>query len=962
MHDAWPVYLLVGLLVPVTSCGNASGWADLHAHPASHLAFGYDGAGHQGLFWGTPGVAFSSSAATVSADLAACDANTHSNFDVNPVGTGTRQQELSAITQTTFHNHLTNGAPTCRGWPHALDVNHQQMHIAAIHRAWQGGLRVMMADVTDNETLDMVWLRGTSLTQGQFPAPQPGFAAASARTQLDWLHAMAAANGDWMTIVKTPEEARAAIAANRLAMVLGVEMDTLSPTEILALARDNDVRHVIPIHLADNPNIGASAAYGDIFNSSGDWLTGSFQTAEADPLLLFHFAVTQQLVRGPLNAIAPAPLRWQQACDLGYAPCPGRTGGIPLEVGLRNKKGLVENNGIQSLMAAGLLVDVAHMSFHSTEDTLALAERFHYPVLDSHTGLRADGAPGWSERDLLESHARRIAALGGVVGLGTGGNVPSRVLYDGADSPLISFADDGAAFTAALRSSATDDDPGDQMVSRLIVSMESNGYNGPAQGILASASVPRVSGQALVLPFGGAGLFQVGTSNVETLTLPTVVRLGDINGFGIKTNLTDPNAGWQLVSVRVDYVTDAGDKGTLMQHGRHTYGSYPQNILINGANPSWQEIFRGTYTGHVVGELDLTLLFGTRGVPGQDENLFGHVALADGRSFHQQLNPSDVAWAGGSTQTVRLPLPTGIPLADITAVSVSAYDRPQATGSDGTDIVRFALEQIAADGVHDELASRNGQPYSPLGAGFSELPLYVRSRDSQPVATTLGSANPPVGFVRVTVRPADNIEAGHELHAVLRSASGTLADVEMTQGGQWFNGSSYAVLVKMPSNTKLSDLRWFDLKPDRWFSHGVAIGEVKVEALGDPVGDWNSAYGRLSAIVPSAGFGTDMNGLAPQVPFSLSPVTFPLTVASSRMNGVTAISGNSTLGSCSFKIENDGLAHYGMLPDFLGALESQPGGKATVDSLFGSADATITMWEHAATAAHSVSTPSGGPG
>jgi microsomal dipeptidase-like Zn-dependent dipeptidase len=940
----------VAVLFVVASCGGtASGWADLHAHPASHLAFGYDGAGRQGLFWGTPGTVFTLD--TTATDLVACDANTHSNGDINPVGTTTRQSELAAVSQTTFHNHLPSGAPACTGWPHALDVNHQQMHVIALYRAWQGGLRFMMADATDNETLDMLWLQGTAVVAGHVPTPAAGFAATSARRQLSWLHTLAAINPTWMTIVKSPAEARAALAANKLAVVLGVEMDNLTPSEILALARDADVRHVIPVHLADNPNIGASASYGDIFNTNGAWLNGSFQAVESDPLLLFRFGVPQRLVPGPLNAVVPAPVRWQEACALGYVPCPGVAGGLPLEQGLRNKHGLQANNGIQSMMAAGLLIDVAHMSFHSTEETLALAERFHYPVLDSHTGLRADGAPGWSERDLLESQARRIAALGGVVGLGTGGNVPARVLYDGADAPLVSFTDGGASFTVALRSTSTDD-PGDLIVTSLVVSMESNGYNGPSGGIHASASVPLRSGATLTLPFASGGLFQVRNSNVETVSLPAGTRLGDIRGFGISTDLANASGGWRLVSVRADYVVAGGSQGTLMQHGRHTYGTFPQNILIDSTNPRWLEVFRGTYAGHTVGALTLTLLLGARGVPGQDENLFGNVALADGRSFHQQLNPSDAAWPGGSRQVVSLPVPQGTSIDDVTAISVSAYDRPAAIGGDGTDLVRFALELTAADGVHDELASRAGETYTPLGRDVPELPLYVRARDPAPAGS--GDPNPPVNFVRVTVRPADNIEAGHALRAIVRSATGELASGEMTEGGQWFANNSYARILALPAGTKLRDLCWLDLKPDGWFTRGVAIGELKLEALGDPVADWSRLYNRLAAIAPGAGVGTDMNGLAPQLPFSTNAVSFPLTVASSRMAGATAISGNSRLASRSFTIEGDGLAHYGMLPDFLAALEGVPGGTDTVNGLFNSAEAAIAMWERAAAAAHSV--------
>jgi len=59
-----------------------------------------------------------------------------------------------------------------------------------------------------------------------------------------------------------------------------------------------------------------------------------------------------------------------------------------------------------------MLVDLAHASERTIEDVLALATR---PVVVSHTGLR--GACD-NNRNLRDDHVRRIAAAGGVIGIG----------------------------------------------------------------------------------------------------------------------------------------------------------------------------------------------------------------------------------------------------------------------------------------------------------------------------------------------------------------------------------------------------------------------------------------------------------------------------------------------------------------------------------------------------------------
>lgn len=67
---------------------------------------------------------------------------------------------------------------------------------------------------------------------------------------------------------------------------------------------------------------------------------------------------------------------------------------------------------VTKLEAKHMLIDLAHASKPLMDDVLALAKR---PVLVSHTGV-AGTCPG--PRNLTDTHLKRIAATGGVVGIG----------------------------------------------------------------------------------------------------------------------------------------------------------------------------------------------------------------------------------------------------------------------------------------------------------------------------------------------------------------------------------------------------------------------------------------------------------------------------------------------------------------------------------------------------------------
>ena len=397
------------------------GFADLHAHPASHLGFGARGFGAEpgpekfGIFWGKPGL--SADSTNIEADLPPCNAlhtypDDHGGNLIPQVMEGTRATVLDTITAITGEPHRHNGAPAFNDWPHARSLLHQQMHITWIKRAHQGGLRLLIASVTDNEVLSMLWHRYHSARQ---PAHDPNYDYQSARKQLGFIREMVAANADWMVIVTTPAQARQAIGQNRLAVILSLELDKLTVEQMVALKDEFGVCHVTPIHLVDN-SFGGVAVYNDAFNTSNHYLNGRFFQVEGEPSTRFKLSRPQYLyyqgfnLFEPYGAMLPTPISDADYHALGY----------PTDQGHVNVAG-IDFGRLHMLMAHGFIIDLAHMSEHSQEQTLRMVEQFRYPVMNSHTGLRRadDGSVQGSEREMPRQYAQRIAALHGVIGLGT---------------------------------------------------------------------------------------------------------------------------------------------------------------------------------------------------------------------------------------------------------------------------------------------------------------------------------------------------------------------------------------------------------------------------------------------------------------------------------------------------------------------------------------------------------------
>ena len=272
----------------------------------------------------------------------------------------------------------------------------------------------MVASATDNQMLDILWNPDFSLSQGRF-AFREDADYKSAQEQFDFIEQFVAANASWMTIAKTPAQARAAISEGKLVVVLGLEMDELSAEEILKLKERYGVALVMPVHLINN-SFGGTAVYNDFFNVANYFMNGDLYRIDHDPTVGFQLDLAQGMreLNSVLNTLKELPI----IKDLvGNLQVPREYLERPTE-GHINKAGILDQYGIKRLMKAGLLVDTAHMSSRATDATLALAGEVGYPVVYSHGGKRWGSKA--SERGLNNTQFQAVVDSGGILGLGTG--------------------------------------------------------------------------------------------------------------------------------------------------------------------------------------------------------------------------------------------------------------------------------------------------------------------------------------------------------------------------------------------------------------------------------------------------------------------------------------------------------------------------------------------------------------
>ncbi|HEX5749637.1 MAG TPA: membrane dipeptidase [Archangium sp.] len=382
------------------------GFADLHCHLMAHLGFG----GH--LLAGRPD-------GDIEQALARCDIHLHGKWGIGNFG---KDWPLVQAFIEGGLGHGPCGHGTYADWPTFNTLIHQQMFVDWLRRAHDGGLRLLCSVAVNNELLAE-------------ECHHPDKDESSIEKQMRELRRFTERHADWMGLALSASQARQLITAGKLAVVAGVEVDSLDSLlgdrealneqplsleqlpRILRWLKELGFRMITPLHLANN-SFGGAAVYDDKFNLLNHFLRGHFFDVQGASDVGFRLG--QDMETQTKAAVMLYELTRRAHYPKGYAlNAPGQ--------GHVNQLGLTSTGQafLREAMRQGFILDVEHMSERCTNDVLSLAEQSRYPVVASHCAFREQGlephetsrkAKRASEYMKTRDQARRILQLGGLLG------------------------------------------------------------------------------------------------------------------------------------------------------------------------------------------------------------------------------------------------------------------------------------------------------------------------------------------------------------------------------------------------------------------------------------------------------------------------------------------------------------------------------------------------------------------
>jgi hypothetical protein len=249
------------------------GFADMHAHPASYLGFG--GRVMHGQIDGDP---------TNALNDCNCD---HGGWGLdNTCGDYFRQLFMGVMDDkgNSPHREGYSSDPykSFRNWPVFTTISHQQMWYDWMRRSYNGGLRVVVALCVNNPLL-------SAASKGYLPAHDKDVST----LQIDELKDFVANHSDFMEIAYDPVQLRQIVRSNRLAIIIGSELDDIGDlcedpnvnayvpddysrqavrTEIQRLY-DLGVRYMFTVHLMNN-KFGGTAIGSMMLNVGNKYLNG----------------------------------------------------------------------------------------------------------------------------------------------------------------------------------------------------------------------------------------------------------------------------------------------------------------------------------------------------------------------------------------------------------------------------------------------------------------------------------------------------------------------------------------------------------------------------------------------------------------------------------------------------------------------------------------------------------------
>jgi microsomal dipeptidase-like Zn-dependent dipeptidase len=376
-YKAVPDVIVSATATATTANQVVVGFADTHTHPFANLASGGR------LFWGA---AFG----PIDAALAICEA-WH--------GLGGLSDVIGNIKRTLGGNvsvgHHTGGYPNFDGWPAHNTLDHQQMYADWIFRAYQGGLRLMVSHAVNNGLVCSIAAKAPGRTCDDMEAADLQIQAAKDMEAYIDVESGGKGRG-WFRIAYSPQEARQIIQSGKLAVVLGIEVDKLfgcgkNQCDAATVDAQLDkyyglgVRHLIPVHFADN-------AFGGYALGGG----------------------TEKILFG-VNSMAA------NEGGLTSFEEPKEEGCSPTFAQQCNQRTLTALGGqlITSMMNRGMIIDIDHMGMKTTDSVLVLTSARHYPVIGGHTGFVATAMPGKSsERDKSDAWLMTMKEYGGMVSVG----------------------------------------------------------------------------------------------------------------------------------------------------------------------------------------------------------------------------------------------------------------------------------------------------------------------------------------------------------------------------------------------------------------------------------------------------------------------------------------------------------------------------------------------------------------
>ncbi len=376
------------------------GFADTHTHPMAHLAFGGK------TMTGGPDGPMEMALAT-----SQCVDNNHQP------GNG-----LGFIGIQVYNWHLPYGYPTFSGWPKFNVQLHQPMYIDWIKRAYEGGLKLICVLGVTN----MFW---SSRAMGPGVKPElPLDDESVALLAIEEFKKIVDNNKDWMEVALTPRDARRIILSNKLAVILGVEMDNfgnfkdatyvfrepyamppskplglLAPDNNQPLARaqilkkineyhDLGIRQVTPLHYITGV-FGGTAVFRYQFGMIQSSFTGK-------PYLLndgrndgVNYNLNKdvqafQAILGAAWEVLSGDAKAFYTCSMAGWSTPDMFNNHCEDVySTVNGHGLFPRGEIlyQELMKKGFIIDVDHTSRLTSSRLFVIAKNAKYPLLSSHT-------------------------------------------------------------------------------------------------------------------------------------------------------------------------------------------------------------------------------------------------------------------------------------------------------------------------------------------------------------------------------------------------------------------------------------------------------------------------------------------------------------------------------------------------------------------------------------------------